>query len=77
MAGESEIPDMGRAARPRRARRWPRRGSPAPREEAVELLSRLLGVPGSELLAQLASPMRQSDAETYAAGSRAGQQARR
>ena len=40
---------------------------PAPRKEAVELLSHLLSVPGSELLAKLSSPMRQPDVETYAA----------
>jgi methylase of polypeptide subunit release factors len=41
--------------------------SPAPRKEAVELLSHLLSVPGSELLAKLSSPMRPLDAVTYAA----------
>jgi release factor glutamine methyltransferase len=41
-------------------------GSPAPQEEALELLSHLVSVPGSELLARLSSPMRQLDAETYA-----------
>jgi hypothetical protein len=42
-------------------------GSPAPREEAKELLSHLLGAPVSELLAGRSPPMRQPDAETYAA----------
>jgi hypothetical protein len=42
-------------------------GSPAPREEAAELLSRRLGVPVSELLATPSSPIRQPEAETYAA----------
>jgi release factor glutamine methyltransferase len=41
--------------------------SPAPREEAVELLSHLLRVPGSELLAKPSSPMRPLDAKAYAA----------
>jgi|GEM_PF-6690846 len=41
--------------------------SPAPREEAVELLSHLLSVPGSELLAKPSSPMRPLGAVTYAA----------
>jgi release factor glutamine methyltransferase len=39
---------------------------PAPREEAAELLSHLLSVPVSELLAGRSVPMRQPDAETYA-----------
>jgi len=40
--------------------------SPAPREDAVELLSHLLRVPETELLAKPSSPMRQPDVETYA-----------
>jgi release factor glutamine methyltransferase len=42
-------------------------GSAAPREEAVELLSHLLSVPGFELLAKRSSPMRSLDAVVYAA----------
>jgi release factor glutamine methyltransferase len=42
-------------------------GSSAPREEAVELLSHLLNVPGFDLLAKRSSPMRSLDAVTYAA----------
>jgi methylase of polypeptide subunit release factors len=41
-------------------------GSPAPREEAEELLSHALGTPVSELRAGRSPLMRQSDAETYA-----------
>jgi methylase of polypeptide subunit release factors len=41
-------------------------GSPAPREEAVELLGVVLGVPRPAVLAQMASPLRRSEEVTYA-----------
>lgn len=49
-------------------------GSPAPEQEAAELLSHLLGVPVALLMAQPGTAMRQNDVQTYATwvGRRAG-----
>lgn len=66
MANESYIP-LTRGAQLTRAERiLAAAGSLAPRREAAELLSHLLRVPVSDLLVQLALPMRQSDMRTYA-----------
>jgi release factor glutamine methyltransferase len=67
MASESDAPPTWGAQLTRAARILAAAGSPAPREEAAEMLSHLLGVPLSELLAWPASSMRQSDVATYAA----------
>lgn len=66
MADEPDIPPTWGAQLARGEQILVAAGSPAPWNEAAELLSYLLCVPVSELLAQLASPMRQSDIQTYA-----------
>jgi hypothetical protein len=67
MTSESDIPTTWGAQLALAEETLAAAESPAPREEAVELLSHLLSVPGSELLAKLSSPMRPLDAVTYAA----------
>lgn len=66
MADESSIPPISGAQLARAEQILAAAGSPAPRHEAAELLSYLLGVPVSELLTRLALPVRQSDVRTYA-----------
>jgi release factor glutamine methyltransferase len=67
MTSESDIPTTFGAQLALAVETLAAAGSSAPRKEAVELLSHLLSMPGSELLAKLSSPMRPLDAVTYAA----------
>jgi release factor glutamine methyltransferase len=67
MTNESDVPTTWGAQLARAEQSLAAAGLPAPREDAMELLSHLLGAPMSELLAGRSSSMRQSDAETYAA----------
>jgi methylase of polypeptide subunit release factors len=66
MTSESDIPATWGAQLTRAEQALAAAGLPAPREDAVELLSYLLGVPESVLLARPSSPMQQLDTETYA-----------
>jgi release factor glutamine methyltransferase len=66
MASESEVPTTWGAQLALAEQALVAAGSPAPREEAVELLSHLLATPVSELLAGRSSSMRQPDVEMYA-----------
>jgi hypothetical protein len=66
MASESDIPTIWGAQLALAEQILAAAGAPAPREEAAELLSHLLSVPVSELLAGRSAPMRRPDAETYA-----------
>jgi len=65
MASESDVPATWGAQLTSAERILALAGLSAPREEAAELLSHLLSVPVSELLAWPSSPMPQSDAWTY------------
>ena len=65
MTGEPDIPTTWGAQLALAEATLAAAGSLAPREEAAELLSHLLSVPGSALLAKLSSPMRRIDVETY------------
>src|SRR5215813_11912148 len=67
MASESDDPPTWGTQLARAEQTLAAAGSPAPRQEAAELLSYLLGVPLSELLAWPNSPLRQSNVATYAA----------
>src|SRR5262249_29449670 len=62
MTSESDIPTTWGAQLALAEETLAAAGSPEPREEAVELLSHRLSVPGSELLARLSSPMQPLDA---------------
>jgi SAM-dependent methyltransferase len=66
MTSESDIPTTWGAQLTRAEQALAAAGLPAPREDAVELLSYRLGVPESVLLARSSSPMPQLDTETYA-----------
>jgi release factor glutamine methyltransferase len=66
MTSESDIPMTWTAQLARAEQTLAAAGLSAPREEAVELLSHLLGTPVSELLAGRSSSMRRPDAKVYA-----------
>jgi release factor glutamine methyltransferase len=66
MTSESDIPMTWATQLARAEQTLAAAGLSAPREEAVELLSHLLGTPVSELLAGRSSSMRRPDATVYA-----------
>jgi len=65
MAGESDTALMWGAQLARAEGILGESGSPSPRQEAVELLGHLLGLPVSEIHSRPQSPMRQADARRY------------
>jgi release factor glutamine methyltransferase len=66
MANEPEVALTWGAQLIHAARLLARAGSPAPQQEAAELLGHLLGMPVTTLAAHPATPMRQSDIQTFA-----------
>ncbi len=65
MAGESDTALTWGAQFARAVRLLAEAGSPAPEQEAAELLGHLLGLPVSEILSRPQSAMRQADARRY------------
>ena len=65
MAGESDTPLTWGAQLTHAERILAESGSPSPRQEAIELLGHLLGLPVSEVLSRPQSAMRQADVRRY------------
>jgi len=65
MTGESDIPLTWGTQLTHAEHMLAESGSPSPREESVELLGHLLGLPVSEILSRPQSAMRQADARRY------------
>ena len=66
MANESETAPTWGAQLTHAARLLASAGSPAPQQEAAELLGHLLGMPVTTLAARPETPMRQDDIQTFA-----------